>query len=190
MDESYLKVICISNEILRNHGILPPRPKTPPTPSPPGSPTFDDLINESTLPELAKLNDTLSNDAHIQRVEHERRKREQEERRIKRDARFGEIIPISREDYTREVTEASAKDAEDDDNERGTGVVCFLYKDGYVSALILPLLPPLPPLPASPYKELSETDAAQDCRVRPRKEFPRKPKRQIPQHQICLDSRG
>jgi hypothetical protein len=59
----------------------------------------------------------------------------EDEMRTRRDARFGEVIPISREDYTREVTEASAKDAEDDDNEKGTGVVCFLYKDGCVFSM-------------------------------------------------------
>ncbi|KAH6919139.1 GTPase inhibitor [Coprinopsis sp. MPI-PUGE-AT-0042] len=119
------------NEILRKHGILPERPKTPPTPSPPGSPTFDDLLNESTVPELEKLNDRLQNDDDkLQKVERERRRRMEDELRTRRDARFGEVIPISREDYTREVTEASAKDAEDDDNEKGTGVVCLLYKDG------------------------------------------------------------
>ena len=46
-------------------------------------------------------------------------------------ARFGRVYPISREDYTREVTEASKVDAEDADAKgKGTGVVCFLYKDG------------------------------------------------------------
>lgn len=48
---------------------------------------------------------------------------------IKR-ARFGRLYPIGREDYTREVTEASKVNEEDDQVERGTGVVCFLYKDG------------------------------------------------------------
>lgn len=46
-------------------------------------------------------------------------------------ARFGRVYPISREDYTREVTEASKVNEEGDEQERGTGVVVFLYKDGY-----------------------------------------------------------
>lgn len=77
-------------------------------------------------------------------------------------ARFGRVYPISRPDYTREVTEASKQDplaeqrraqGEEDSDEdeevetgagtlnkgakradqgrpKGTGVVCFLYKDG------------------------------------------------------------
>jgi hypothetical protein len=47
-------------------------------------------------------------------------------------ARFGRVYPIGREDYTREVTEASKVNELGDDEERGTGVICFLYKDGYV----------------------------------------------------------
>ncbi|EAU88070.1 GTPase inhibitor [Coprinopsis cinerea okayama7 len=118
------------NEILRKHGILPPRPKTPETPSPPGSPTFDDLLNESTAAELERLGERLKDEDKIRKAEAQRRRLMTEARRDLRDARFGQVIPISREDYTREVTEASAVDAEDDDNEKGTGVVCFLYKDG------------------------------------------------------------
>ena len=38
-------------------------------------------------------------------------------------ARFGRVYPISRPDYTREVTDAS----KDDISPAGTGVVCFLY---------------------------------------------------------------
>lgn len=71
-------------------------------------------------------------------------------------ARFGRVYPIGRDDYTREVTEASkvsvdqdgnvedgTKDEDEDEDEeedlgprkektkgKGTGVVCFLYKDG------------------------------------------------------------
>ena len=45
-------------------------------------------------------------------------------------ARFGRVYPISRPDYTREVTDASKDDispAGTDDSRKGTGVVCFLY---------------------------------------------------------------
>ena len=45
-------------------------------------------------------------------------------------ARFGRVYPIGREDYTREVTEASVVNENDDTKDLGTGVVCFLYKDG------------------------------------------------------------
>ncbi|KIM49535.1 hypothetical protein M413DRAFT_6539 [Hebeloma cylindrosporum] len=60
----------------------------------------------------------------------ELRQRLAKERKDQAHARFGRVYPIGREDYTREVTEASQVDEEDDDNEKGTGVVCFLYKDG------------------------------------------------------------
>jgi hypothetical protein len=45
-------------------------------------------------------------------------------------ARFGSVQPIGRDGYSREVTDASKVD-EDDVEGRGTGVVCFLYKDAY-----------------------------------------------------------
>lgn len=47
-------------------------------------------------------------------------------------ARFGRVYPIGRPDYAREVTEASKEEAETrgDSDKKGTGVVCFLYKDG------------------------------------------------------------
>ena len=59
-----------------------------------------------------------------------RRQRLAEERSTVKRARFGRVYPIGREDYTREVTEASKISEEDDKDENGTGVICFLYKDG------------------------------------------------------------
>jgi hypothetical protein len=50
-------------------------------------------------------------------------------RREEKLGRFGRVYPISRDDYTREVTEASRVD-EPGKEGSGTGVVCFLYKDG------------------------------------------------------------
>jgi hypothetical protein len=55
-----------------------------------------------------------------------------EEARQARLARFGDVLPIGRDDYTREVTEASKVDEDKEGAGRGTGVVCFLYKDGCV----------------------------------------------------------
>lgn len=51
-------------------------------------------------------------------------------------------MPISRDDYNREVTEASKVDGRDEDEDEdielmGTGVVCFLYREGYVTSLVL-----------------------------------------------------
>lgn len=62
-----------------------------------------------------------------------RNQRLADERKEDKKGRFGRVYPIGREDYTREVTEASNVDEDDDDNEKGTGVVCFLYKDGWVA---------------------------------------------------------
>jgi len=58
------------------------------------------------------------------------RERFEEKNQEEREARFGRVYPISREDYTREVTEAS-KQPETPDSEEGTGVVCFLYKSSH-----------------------------------------------------------
>ncbi|KZV70603.1 hypothetical protein PENSPDRAFT_607078 [Peniophora sp. CONT] len=52
------------------------------------------------------------------------------EARERQLARFGEVLPIGRDDYTREITEASKVDEAGDEKGRGTGVVALLYKDG------------------------------------------------------------
>lgn len=59
-----------------------------------------------------------------------RRQRLADERVEDQKARFGRVYPIGRDDYTHEVTEASNLNEDDDEEETGTGVVCFLYKDG------------------------------------------------------------
>ncbi|KAF5324480.1 hypothetical protein D9611_004192 [Ephemerocybe angulata] len=118
------------NDALRKHGILPPLEPKERTPSPPPSPTFDDLINSSTLAELQRMGEVTKDDEQERAIESLRRHRLAQARREDHAARFGRVYPIGREDYTREVTDASRTDAEDDDNERGTGVICFLYKDG------------------------------------------------------------
>jgi len=70
-------------------------------------------------------------------IESYRRQRLSEMRKeAKSSRRFGSIFPISRDDYTREVTEASKApepdedEKEEDDPHAGTGVICFLYQDG------------------------------------------------------------
>jgi len=118
------------NDALRKHGILPPREPKPPTPSPPPSPTLDDLLNEFTPKELLELSEDAPDDETERFIAMHRRQRLAEERKDQVRQRFGRVYPIGREDYTREVTEASKVDEEDDDNEKGTGVVCLLYKDG------------------------------------------------------------
>jgi hypothetical protein len=62
-----------------------------------------------------------------------RRQRLEEMRSEERRARFGRVYPIGRDDYTREVTDASKADEEGEHGKgKGTGVVCLLYKDGQV----------------------------------------------------------
>lgn len=61
------------------------------------------------------------------------------QREVKR-ARFGRVYPIGRDGYQHEVTDASKVDEEGEERiGRGTGVVCFLYKDGYVAAVYSPI---------------------------------------------------
>jgi len=118
------------NDALRKHGILPPREPTPPSPSPPPSPPLDDLLNDFNTKELLELAEDAPDDETERLIAQHRNQRLAQERKDQARARFGRVYPIGREDYTREVTEASKVDEEDDDNEKGTGVVCFLYRDG------------------------------------------------------------
>jgi hypothetical protein len=119
------------NEILRAQGILPPRPKTPPTPSPPGSPTISEKLHGASDAALKELEDDAPDSDTERVVEEYRRKRMQELRREEKRARFGEMLPIGRDDYQREVTEASKADEEGKEGSgMGQPVVCYLYKDG------------------------------------------------------------
>jgi len=118
------------NDALRKHGILPPREPPPPSPSPPPSPTFDDLLNDFTPSELRGLSEDAPDDETERMIAAYRRQRLADERHAEKTTRFGRVFPIGRDDYTREVTEASSMNEEDDEEETGTGVVCFLYKDG------------------------------------------------------------
>jgi len=45
------------------------------------------------------------------------------------------VYPIGKDDYQREVTNASKVDEDEDEGKgKGTGVVCFLYKDGHTAS--------------------------------------------------------
>ncbi|KAF9036792.1 thioredoxin-like protein [Panaeolus papilionaceus] len=118
------------NDALRKYGIIPPKEEAPPSPSPPPSPTLDDVLAEFTPKELEELGEDAHDDETERLVLEYRQQRLEHDRKEQKRARFGRVYPIGREDYTREITEASKIDEEDDDNERGTGVVAFLYKDG------------------------------------------------------------
>ncbi|EPT00109.1 hypothetical protein FOMPIDRAFT_1016647 [Fomitopsis schrenkii] len=117
------------NDALRKHGILPPSPPTPPSPSPPPSPTLSEKLDDLSDAELRDLAEDVNNDETERMIEKFRRQRLEEERR-RAKARFGRVYPIGRDDYTREVTEASQVEQEGRPAGHGTGVVCFLYKDG------------------------------------------------------------
>lgn len=93
---------------------------------------MDDLLNDFTPSQLQELSEDAPDDDTERFIALHRRQRLAAERKDQDRARFGRVYPIGREDYTREVTDASRIDEEDDDNERGTGVVCLLYKDGQV----------------------------------------------------------
>ncbi|KAJ3566675.1 hypothetical protein NP233_g6849 [Leucocoprinus birnbaumii] len=118
------------NDALRKHGILPPRPKTPPSPSPPPSLSLEDRLDELDDVELLELEEEAKDDETEQRIRAYHEQRLEAQRKEVLRARFGRVYPIGRDDYTREVTEASKINEAGDDEERGTGVVCFLYKDG------------------------------------------------------------
>ncbi|TFY70673.1 hypothetical protein EVG20_g2325 [Dentipellis fragilis] len=118
------------NEALRKHGILPPREPTPPTPSPPASPTLEERLENFSIKELQEIGEDANDDEVERYVQEMRAKRIAEMKHEARLGKFGEVIPISREDYTREVTEASEVDEVGDEKKSGTAVVLFLYKDG------------------------------------------------------------
>ncbi|KIJ63285.1 hypothetical protein HYDPIDRAFT_92787 [Hydnomerulius pinastri MD-312] len=118
------------NDALRKYGIIPPKETTPPTPSPPGSPQLHEALSDLTPDELRELGEEVTDDDLQRTVDTFRRQRLVEERKAAKRARFGRVYPIGRDDYTREVTEASKINDEEDDEDKGTGVICFLYKDG------------------------------------------------------------
>ncbi|KAL1675546.1 thioredoxin-like protein [Schizophyllum commune] len=137
------------NDALRKHGILPALPPKSRSPSPvlkTKEEEYDEMLDDE-LRELAEEADEET-ERYLERL---RKQREAEAKKERELGRFGRVYPIGRDDYTREVTEASMEnepgedaqaedeDLEDDDRKGdgdtpkkglGTGVVCFLYKDG------------------------------------------------------------
>ena len=122
--------LSTSNDALRKHGILPPKEPEPSSPSPPASPTLSDLLEDLTPAELREVGED-TNDDELERLAEKLRRQRLEEIKKAEDARFGRVYPIGRDDYTREVTEASEVTVPGDPG-KGTGVVCLLYKDGSV----------------------------------------------------------
>jgi len=86
---------------------------------------------------LLELEEEAKNDETERRIRKYYEQRLEEQKRQTSRARFGRVYPIGRDDYTREVTDASKVNELGSEKEQGTGVVCFLYKDGCVSKLIV-----------------------------------------------------
>lgn len=107
---------------------MPPRDQTPPTPSPPPSPKLQNILEQASASELQELEDEAADSETERAVAAYHRQRLAELKRIELTAKFGRVYPIGREDYTREVTEASKVSVEH--QIKGTGVVCILYKEG------------------------------------------------------------
>ena len=143
---------------------------------------------DDELRELAEEADEET-ERYLERL---RKQREAEAKKERELGRFGRVYPIGRDDYTREVTEASMEnepgevvqaedeDLEDDDRKGdgdkpkkglGTGVVCFLYKDGCVVCW---------------YTMMSGwlTASAQDPAVRPRQAACRNPRGAASTHEV------
>jgi len=141
-----------SNDALRAHGILPPKPPSrEPSPDIPHITRADALQAVAVTANVDQLDMLLEGDgldSDDERVfEEYRKKRLQAMKQEEKKGRFGSMEPLSREDFVREVTEGSKigpdgiveqdEDEDDDEDEgpaarrglRGTGVVVFLYKD-------------------------------------------------------------
>lgn len=126
---------CFSNDALRAHGILPPKPPPEPTAEDiaDAQPAYAELrkaalavADDSDLAAMLSDSDLDSEDEKV--LESYRAQRAKEMRQDAVRHRFGRIYPIQKPDYVREVNDASKEYSE----RNGTGVVCFLYKDGCV----------------------------------------------------------
>ncbi|KAI5479342.1 hypothetical protein MNV49_003676 [Pseudohyphozyma bogoriensis] len=123
------------NAILRARGIIPDmRPNRPRSPSP--------EAQRSPSPSLSDL-DNMDDDDDIPRsvLEAYRESRMAEVKVQENNRKFGRVYPISKSDYTREVTEASKLDLEGEPEGSGTGVICCLYKPSIPDCkLLMPIL--------------------------------------------------
>ena len=153
------------HDALRAHGIIPPKPpsRSPSPELPSASEMRTSALKQATVDDLDLELEGELDDEEEKLLEKIRRQRMSQLRAETKKARFGRVYPISRPDYTREVTEASKADPDahpdapqhhgDDDDESagnnnaqsktdrqrqgGTGVVCFLYKDGIDTCRLL-----------------------------------------------------
>ena len=70
--------------------------------------------------ELLELEEEAKDDETERRIREYHEKRIEKERKEAQRARFGRVYPIGRDDYTREVTDASKIDEPGDDEGKGT----------------------------------------------------------------------
>jgi hypothetical protein len=88
------------------------------------------VLDSKSKDEIDELLDE-GNDSDTERMmQAYRAKRLKEMKMEQKLRRFGDLLPISRDEYTREVADASKVDEAGQPAGRGTGVVCFLYKEG------------------------------------------------------------
>ncbi|SJX60658.1 related to phosducin homolog, likely to be involved in regulation of pheromone response [Sporisorium reilianum f. sp. reilianum] len=145
------------HDALRAHGIIPPKPpsRSPSPELPSAGEVRTRALKQATVDDLDLELENGLDDEEEKLLEKIRRQRMSQLRAETKKARFGRVYPISRPDYTREVTEASKHDPDAhpdaqrlDDEEQsgtnadkqrqgGTGVVCFLYKDGIDTCRLL-----------------------------------------------------
>jgi len=127
------------NDALRARGIIPPKPpsRSPSPEAPEQSEVRDAQLKRAAVADLDEEIEALENgddDEEERRLLALRRKRLNDLARESKRGQFGRVYPITRPDYTREVTDASKAQQEEDEGEeakpKGTGVVCFLYKEG------------------------------------------------------------
>ncbi|GAA5851521.1 hypothetical protein JCM8547_001122 [Rhodosporidiobolus lusitaniae] len=144
------------NEALRKHGIIPKKDtsadRSPSPPPAPPSPTLSEL----DLDDLDITKDDSVRRDELERALEERRERE---KATLDKRRFGRIYNIGKTDYTREVTEASAKELPGEPEGWGTGVVCVLFKNGIAeSEKLMTILNELAALyPASKFVSIVST---------------------------------
>ena len=118
------------HDALRARGIIPQIPNREPSPEPPtAEEQRDSALKQATVADLdAELE--VADDEEERILQQIRAKRLSELNTLDKGGRFGRVYPISRPDYTREVTEASRQLVPGTD--KSTAVVCFLFNPACV----------------------------------------------------------
>lgn len=110
---------------------MPPREKAPRTPSPPPLATLTEKLEDKSSADIAALEEEANDSDEERLIAAYRRQRLAEIKKQEKVSRFGDVMPIGRDDYSREVTQASKEDERDAEvKDLGTGVIACLYKDG------------------------------------------------------------